>query len=140
MRGQGSSCEYACGEYFISCENGCMDIPPCFHSSEKATAEEWNRSTLADHLITNGVRLETKQATETSDEKTSEWIPVSERLPEIRKKVLILHKFGPTIGEYRGYDICPGKKQFYWCGTKGSKDTLKTVTHWMPLPEPPKGE
>lgn len=34
---------YACGEYFIVCENDCMDIPACFHSSEEATAEEWNR-------------------------------------------------------------------------------------------------
>ena len=34
---------YCCGEYFVVCENDCMDIPACFHSNEKATEEEWNR-------------------------------------------------------------------------------------------------
>lgn len=34
---------YVCGEYFIVCENDCMDIPPCFHSNEQATIDEWNR-------------------------------------------------------------------------------------------------
>lgn len=34
---------YCCGEYFIVCENDCMDIPACFHSSEEQTIEEWNR-------------------------------------------------------------------------------------------------
>ena len=33
---------YACGEFFISCENDCMDIPACFHSSSGLTAKEWN--------------------------------------------------------------------------------------------------
>ena len=42
--------EYAGGEYFISCENGCKDIPSCFHSSEKATAEEWNNSKLVSEV------------------------------------------------------------------------------------------
>jgi len=24
-------------------ENDCMDVPPCFHSNEQATIDEWNR-------------------------------------------------------------------------------------------------
>ena len=38
---------YVCGEYFVSC--ACSSdtqeekkIPPCFHSSEEITIEEWN--------------------------------------------------------------------------------------------------
>lgn len=42
---------------------------------------------LADHLLANGVRLESKQAT--SDE-SKRWIPVSERLPEPETEVLVL--------------------------------------------------
>lgn len=34
---------YVCGEYFIVCENDCMDIPMCAHSSKELTIEEWNR-------------------------------------------------------------------------------------------------
>ena len=83
---------------------------------------------IADHLIANGVRLEEKQAT--SDE-SKQWIPVTERLPEEEGEYLAY------CGEYDGicviyYDILvtKGKWRCKW----------KEVTHWMPLPTPPKGE
>ena len=92
---------------------------------------------IADHLIANGVRLEEKQAI--SDE--NKWIPVSERLPEKHGKpyvcwltfpsggafphILNWHEFGDN-GYVKG-------KHFSDEGLDGMK-----VTHWMPIPEPPK--
>lgn len=53
-------------------------------SADKKSSDEiggFTFSFMADYLIANGVRLETKQATEASDEKTSEWMP----LPDVPK-------------------------------------------------------
>ena len=63
-----------------------------------------------------------------------EWISVKERLPEDRKPVLVY-----TGGGF----ICKA----YWFNTNDSiewisfvnfEDIEEYVTHWMPLPEPPK--
>ena len=62
------------------------------------------------------------------------WISVEERLPMIRTRVLVAYKDGVTVAEYRGYDVCKGKQQMYWCGIKGTKHVLRSITHWMPLP------
>ena len=77
---------------------------------------------LADHLIANGVTVQ-------------EWISVNDRLPEPWKQVLI----------YSRYDFCevalyigiPGKWRVTWNHDMLDADS---VTHWMPLPQPPKGE
>lgn len=39
---------YVCGEYFVLCKCSSetqeeKKIPPCFHSTEERTIEEWNR-------------------------------------------------------------------------------------------------
>jgi hypothetical protein len=64
--------------------------------------------------------------------RVNEWIPVSERLPENRKVVLIHWAYEgrelTTSGSYN-HD---GQ---YW--QHGNATQMK-VTHWMPLPEPPK--
>ena len=62
------------------------------------------------------------------------WIPVTERLPEGGKKV-IATKMG-TNGEFVFYGKhCHGS----WIDLEWSCYRYG-VTHWMPLPEPPKGE
>ena len=94
---------------------------------------------LADHLIANGVTVQN-------------WIPVTERFPEDvygkdREKILVLvrTKSGnvsqcarcadydctadATLSQFKWHK----NGKFYW--SKGKK-----VTHWMPLPQPPKGE
>ena len=66
---------------------------------------------------------------------TQEWISVKDRLPEPWKQVLI----------YSQYDFCevalyigiPGKWRVTWNHDMLDADS---VTHWMPLPQPPKGE
>ena len=60
------------------------------------------------------------------------WIPVTERLPEMHTKVLCCGvKGGRFIAELSEW----GKGDLYW--TKRDGKGCPTVTHWMPLPEPP---
>ena len=77
---------------------------------------------IADGLIAHGVTMQ-------------EWISVKDRLPEQGQQVLI----------YSRYDFCevalyigiPGKWRVTWNHDMLDADS---VTHWMPLPQPPKGE
>ena len=77
---------------------------------------------FADCLLANGVTVQ-------------EWISVDDRLPEPWKQVLI----------YSRHDFCesalyigvPGKWRVTWNHEMLDADS---VTHWMPIPEPPKGE
>ncbi len=65
------------------------------------------------------------------------WISVEDALPSPRERVLVAYRRGVTIAEYRGYDVTRNVKKMCWCGQNGPKHTLSSVTHWMPLPEPP---
>ena len=66
---------------------------------------------IADYLISNGVTVQ-------------KWIPVSERLPD-------------ESGEVIGYDAIHGIRVMFYHYSLIYTD-WKRVTHWMPLPEPPK--
>lgn len=78
-------------------------------------------SEIADHLIANGVTLYNQ---------VSKWISVKDRLPEKDVKVLTFGVYGFSVN-YR--DRFSGK----WRGVNGKS---QWITHWMPLPQPPKGE
>ena len=84
---------------------------------------------VADYLLDSGVTVQ-------------EWIPVKERLPERDGPVLTSYGFseGGEISDMRffsvmGYYAVDPKPHFQYEGYRGL-----TVTHWMPLPQPPKGE
>lgn len=65
-----------------------------------------------------------------ADTNVGKWIPVTERLPEKLKEVITYRGECGTSIEYT-----------YGDGAWFFDDTmLDDVTHWMPLPEPPKGE
>ena len=86
---------------------------------------------IADHLIANGVVI-------AKMETTTKWIPVTERLPK-DDRFLVTTSNG-VVGEAF---LDEGK--FYWQECVGNEywdgeDPIESVTHWMPLPEPPKGE
>lgn len=77
---------------------------------------------IAEHLVSNGVTVQ-------------EWIPVDDRLPE------------ETINCIVHYQHAYCDNDDYWaigfCCYDGEKFQLSPaykVTHWMPLPQPPKGE
>ena len=90
---------------------------------------------IADHLIASGVTVQ-------------EWISVKDRLPDPYEKVLVRLDHWAGVDTYLAfYDTERG-----WCdfggyfddGTNNDGEPLTyetagvNVTHWMPLPEPPK--
>ena len=110
---------------------------------------------FADHLVANGVTVQ-------------QWIPVTERLPGREEKsepwkkynVVVLRSHWPTSS----YDMCdaPYDEKIVTTASYDSEQKIwhldwgaqlnalidiedsplngDYVTHWMPLPEPPKGE
>ena len=77
---------------------------------------------IADYLITNGVTFHT-------------WIPVSERLPEVGDRCLCNVKSFAFPGSFYQAILKYDKYGF----VEGCIYT-DDVTHWMPLPNPPKEE
>ena len=84
---------------------------------------------IADYLIANGVTVQ-------------EWISVDDRLPEQSGAVLVIVSGNPQknitldcayeLAEYDPYDG--------WIIEMWPEWEDAVVTHWMPLPLPPKGE
>ena len=77
---------------------------------------------IADYLISNGVTVQ-------------EWIPVTERLPEKGQEVLVFD----TRENWTGFAWLRPDETWTALGFDFPFD-LGEVTHWMPLPQPPKGE
>ena len=75
-----------------------------------------------------------------ADVRPVKWIPVTERLPEDRVPVLATY-IGFCTGE-KSSDLLAVRFEGMWCywdGDPCSYDESKVkITHWMPLPEPPK--
>ena len=93
---------------------------------------------FADCLLANGVTVQ-------------EWISVNDRLPEDSGCYLVVYrdKYNGSIsiafdmyvkcnvGEWWESEFaCDITKQFLWATRLQEQE----VTHWMPLPQPPKGE
>lgn len=70
---------------------------------------------FADHLLANGVTIQ-------------RWIPVTERLPETTALCIVVKYCVPTLAWYTGKD---------WIYAT-TASVAEGITHWMPLPEPPK--
>lgn len=79
---------------------------------------EW-KTRIAERLFNEGYR---KQA----------WISVDERTPSESGKYLVCTING-KVYQTKFYSY-PENKGGHW----GQKDKGKTITHWMPLPQPPK--
>ena len=102
--------------------------------------DEWyGNDDIADKLISNGVTVQ-------------EWISVDDRLPEKDGGYLVVTnyfgnhqsinvrsfaKVGETVNEY---DLAGEKNVWYRYDSEYGYVSTDSVTHWMPLPEPPKGE
>ena len=71
---------------------------------------------------------------EPSIEVVQEWIPVEERLPEEKVNCIVYYKHAYCDNDdYWAIGIC------FYNGEKFQMDWSYKVTHWMPLPKPPKG-
>ena len=80
------------------------------------------------------------------------WISVEDRLPEEDGSYLVttnsfgdrqsvkLRWFAKDGENVDAYDLAGQKDVWYLYDIECGYVSIKTVTHWMPLPEPPKGE
>ena len=76
---------------------------------------------IADHLISSGVTVQ-------------DWISVDDRLPEEKVNCIVHYKHAYFDNDgYWAIGIC------FYDGEKFQLNSAYKVTHWMPLPEPPKG-
>lgn len=81
---------------------------------------ELNFGIIADYLISHGVTVQ-------------EWIPVSERLPQdMQERVLVTTDCDTPVGNQKIDTDRFRNAEWVRYGSH--------VTHWMPLPQPPKGE
>jgi hypothetical protein len=99
---------------------------------------------IADYLIANSVTLDNQVS-------SSKWISVNDRLPDLHTvdyeyfdgsrthfeiscdQWVINKDYYQTKARYENGVVFQG-----WVGELG--ETIQNVTHWMPLPQPPKGE
>ena len=87
---------------------------------------------VADHLISNGVTVQ-------------EWISVEDRLPDNKEYDWVLAQVVedngfmhiPRVMEYRQLKNDWFEETYGWLSEHTG---VFTVTHWMQLPKPPKGE
>ena len=121
----------------------------------KHTNEQWSGSveskcnkTIANHLIANGVTFAT------DNNVGDKWIPVTERLPDKDGKYLAFNKgivagsgycrvigFAKDARKIDQYDFVEDwQNVWYFYDSEYGYVTTNSVTHWMPLPEPPKEE
>ena len=79
---------------------------------------------VADYLLDNGVTVQ-------------EWIPVTERLPECEGSYIVYTERGSIYAShfYTEKRFASGYVREAQWSQRGTVE----VTHWMPLPEPPKG-
>ena len=108
-------------------------------SCELTTCTECRARSTADLLIANGVTVQ-------------EWISVKDRLPEKDGAYLVttnsfgdrqsvkLRWFAKDGENVDAYDLAGQKDVWYLYDIECGYVSIKTVTHWMPLPQPPKGE
>jgi hypothetical protein len=84
--------------------------------------QPYGAEVLADYLIANGVRI-------------SPWISVEDRLPDNEVAVIAYCK-----EDDHSWYAFRGSGLWWRPGERLSIKIFGTVTHWMPLPEPPKEE
>ena len=113
-----------CGDYGI---NGCDS---CKYNTEVMCSAH----ACADHLIANGVTIQ-------------RWIPVEERLPEdylpknsMVKQSKVLTALKSSNGAITVRSQMRYRMTWYTSAPWAWKCSGSEITHWMPLPEPPKEE
>lgn len=100
------------------------DAPYGLRTLGQAADELISVESIADYLIANGVTF-----ADVPDKNVGKWIPVSERLPEEDGIYLISVNTEPK-GIY---------SRTAWYFTQNEQWlAMQEVTHWMPMPEPPK--
>ena len=77
---------------------------------------------IADNLLDSGVTVQ-------------EWISVDDRLPEEKANCIVYYQHAYCDNDdYWAIGMC------FYDGEKFQVNPIYKVTHWMPIPQPPKGE
>lgn len=92
-----------------------------FSGPKKAAQAVWDACVLAVEAL--------------REQEQRRWIPVTERLPAFGERVICTD--GDAVFEQ--YRVEPSCVYGMW-DRFGMKSPMQKVTHWMPLPEPPKEE
>lgn len=70
----------------------------------------------------------------------TDWIRVEDRLPGYIKRCLVVYE--GAVQHSTPYLVRAGKEKDYWYFDEDvddlAVDAHPTITHWMPLPKPPK--
>lgn len=69
-----------------------------------------------------------------------EWISVKERLPEVFDEVIVYFNGFISIAWRETEKRKNGIVGWHWDSQMHYPESLVNVTHWMPLPKPPKGD
>lgn len=125
------------------------DLLHCATSSEACTScNRKNERYCQDNLHTEaadaieklqGTLFLMKKTAEFVAEKVPKWTPVTERLPEPDLPCICWCK-GGTYGQLRWYELHYLSSHRTWEPDDNDGIDNIEVTHWMPLPEPPKEE
>ena len=92
------------------------------YSSLPSNTEDFHLNMFVTNLLSHGVTVQ-------------EWIPVTERLPEKGQEVLVFD----TRENWTGFAWLRPDETWTALGLDFPLD-LGEVTHWKPMPQPPKGE
>ena len=70
------------------------------------------------------------------------WISVKEMVPDTAERVLVCKTWLGRVHkpEYGYYQDFPNRKGCWYVLTEFGYYSQREVTHWMPLPQPPKGD
>jgi hypothetical protein len=112
----------------ITCPNAICNF--CEHFKNKDACEKHKKEVIADNMIAHGVTVQGA----TDKDVGGKWISVKDRLPENICPVLVALE-GLNIAFHGWY-----QDEKWWKVGAGSRPYTQKVTHWMPLPQPPKGE
>lgn len=82
-----------------------------------------NKEKMALHIAINNIN---------TVDAAPKWISVNDRLPEFGDTAVIRFDGKTDIATYWRGELCP-----HWRGQWYGTIYLGSVTHWMPLPEPP---
>lgn len=87
--------------------------------------------------------IHAKNAVSDAPAVEQKWIPVTERLPEQSGKYIVCSERKIKVGNWERMEKKVYQAKFYVYPTGchwGQRDKGKHITHWMPMPEVPKGE
>lgn len=129
----------------IDANSVCKKIVESIHCAEKWANEAKERQDThglrcAAEAITSLLAMLTRIHDEPTveAEPDNDWISVKDLLPDDKERYLIYVKGGrKEIAYYQPVGDKFSNHEPFW---QGSSCRFTSVTHWQPLPEPPKGE